>query len=223
MAFHDTLVERHAGLWRRMLDHPFLLQARDGALTNETFNTWLRQDYLFVEAARPFLGCLVARGPERHRGPLGEALAALADELELFRERARALGVELGGEKPGLVNHAYVQFLLATGFRADYAEAFAVYYGAERAYHESWQVVREGLDPESPWQPFVENWAGDEFASFVAFLGEEVDRLAADASAEGRERMVRAFGTTVKYEIAFWEMALRGPGWFGIGALGGDG
>lgn len=217
MSFTDDQLRRHADLWDHMLSHPFLRRAREGSLPDEAFRTWLRQDYHFVRAARPFLGVLLDRAPESHRDFLADALAALGDELALFREQARALEVPLQGVEPGLVNHAYVHFLVATAHRADYRCALTVYYVAERAYHESWRVVAEGTeDRASPWQPLIRNWAGAAFGEFVAELGARLDALAAQSSGEDRRRMGELFRRTIVYEIAFWQMAVDGPRWPGL-------
>lgn len=214
--FASTLLDRHAGLWQRMLDHPFLQQARDGELDDEIFNTWLRQDYLFVEAAIPFVGALISKAPiPRLRAALAPIPTALEEELELFRERAGALGVDVDDVEPGFVNHAYVQFLLAAGAREDFPGAFTVYWVAEKAYHESWKVVEPAIGEDHPWRPFVENWAGDEFAGLVEFLEGEVDRIAAEAGEATRQRMDELFEMTTRYELAFWQMAYDGPQWPG--------
>lgn len=216
MSFASEQVARLRPLWDRMLDHRFLTRTRDGTLPDETFAVWMRQDYLFVEAAVPFIATLVSRAPPEHRGRLASFLPALEEELGLFRERAEAVGVELGATPASFTCHAYVQFLLATGYRCSYAEGFAVLYVAERAYHDSWKVVREGLDRDSPWWPFVENWSGDAFAEWVAWLEGVLDELAEAAGPAERERMAELFELTTRYEIAFWEMAAEGEGWPGI-------
>jgi hypothetical protein len=79
-------------------------------------------------------------------------------------------------------------------------------------------VVRRGLDRASPWYPFVENWAGEAFARYVAFLEMRLDALASVASPAERARMSELFELTVRYEIAFWEMAATGEGWPGLEA-----
>lgn len=218
MGFCAAQLDRVGLLWKRMLEHPFLLRTRDGTLPQRTFATWMRQDHLFVEAAIPFMGGLLARAPRAHREPLTEAIVALHRELALFRERAMEAGVSLDDVEPSFTCHAYIQFLLATAARAGYGEAFTVLYVAEKAYHESWKVVAEGIDPDSRWIPFVENWAGESFGEYVAYLEGELDRLAAGAGPATLERMARSFELTVRYEIAFWEMALSGEGWPGLGA-----
>lgn len=216
MGFCATQQDRLTPLWERMLSHPFLVQTRDGTIPHDTFATWMRQDYLFVEAAIPFLAALIPKGPASHWEPMTQAIGALIRELRLFEERAEAVGVEIKGTQPAFTTHAYIQFLLATAQNASYEEAYTVLYAAEKAYHDSWKMVREGLDPASPWWPFVENWAGPEFGAYVVYLQLELDKLAKEAGPERLDRMVEAFETTVRYEVAFWEMAMTGEEWPGI-------
>ena len=217
MGASADLLARVRPLWEEMLRHPFLVETRDGALPEGTFARWMRQDYLFVEAAIPFMGTLLAKAPAGHRKPLADAISAFHSELGLFRERAGAVGVDLDGVRPSFVCHAYIQFLLATGALASYAEGFTVLYAAEKAYHDSWKVVKSGIDPASPWTGFVENWAGDAFAGWVSWLETELDGLGVEAGEAGRAGMADLFETTVRYEIAFWELAYgRVGGWPGV-------
>jgi formylaminopyrimidine deformylase / aminopyrimidine aminohydrolase len=215
MGFCTEQLDRVQPLWSRMLEHRFLLETRDGSIAHATFATWMRQDYLFVEAAIPFIAALIPKAPREHWELHSGVIAMLEKELGLFRERAEAAGVNFADLRPSFTNHAYIQFLLATAYRASYAEAFTVLYAAEKAYHDSWTVVKEGLDPDSPWHPFVENWAGEAFAGYVAHLETELDRLAAQAGPAERETMADLFELTTRYEIAFWEMAATGEGWPG--------
>ena len=216
MPFSHQQLDRFSPLWERMLQHRFLQETRDGTIDDATFGTWMQQDYHFVEAAIPMMAVLVAKAPEHHRKPLTDAIQALYAELELFGERAAAVGVELWAEEPSFICHAYIQFLMASVYEKSYAQGFTVLYTAEKAYHESWKVVKEGLDEESKWYPFVENWAGDAFAEYVAFLENELDALADSAGPAERERMTELFQMTTRYEIAFWEMAATGAGWPGL-------
>lgn len=216
MGFAMEQIQALRPLWERMLSHPFLLGTRDGTLPRETFIRWMQQDYLFVEAAIPFFGVLLSKAPSRHRRPISKAIDALHKELDLFRERAAAVGAGLEGVEPAFICHAYIQFLMATAYQRTYAEGYTVLYAAEKAYHDSWKVVQAGLDPSSPWTPFVENWAGDAFHSYVAYLEAELDLLAETVGPEERARMSGLFRHTTLYEIAFWEMAIRGPDWPGV-------
>ena len=216
MGFCAEQLARVKTLWEQMLDHRFLTETRDGRIAQETFSTWMQQDYLFVEAALPFVATLLTKAPREHWEALAGVISAVQAELKLFEERSGTFGVDLRGAEPSFTNHAYIQFLHATASHASYAEAYSVLYVAEKAYFDSWSVVKAGLDPKSPWYPFVENWAGEKFAQYVSYLERELDELAEKAGAAERARMAGYFELTLKYEIAFWEMAASSEGWPGI-------
>ncbi|MDH3458686.1 MAG: hypothetical protein OER90_17740, partial [Gemmatimonadota bacterium] len=167
MSFCRQQLTRLGSLWGTMLSHRFLEETRDGTISDDRFAVWMRQDYLFVEAAIPFIAALIPRAPRDHWEPLAGVITALEKELRLFEERAKAVGIDLRGAPPVFTNHAYIQFLLASAYRASYAEAYTVLYTAEKAYHDSWKVVEAGISRDSKWYPFVENWAGNAFAQYV--------------------------------------------------------
>jgi thiaminase/transcriptional activator TenA len=216
MGFCTEQLTRIRPIWQRMLDHRFLKETRDGRIAHATFANWMQQDYLFVEAAIPFIAALVPKAPLLHRKALTQALPVLDKELDLFRERAVAAGVDLKRVKPSFTNHAYVQFLLATAYSRSYAEAFTVLYVAEKAYYESWMIVRAGIDRASIWYPFVENWTSEAFKGWVDYLQMSVDDLAGEAGDMERARMAELFELTAKYELAFWEMAATSADWPGL-------
>jgi len=218
MPFTSEQLARVRTIWDRIVSHPFLIQTRDGTIRPATFATWLRQDYLFVEAAIPFLAALIPKAPPKHVEPVTQSIAALYRELELFRDRADAADIDVTDVQPSFTNHAYIQFLLASACRESYAGAFTVLYTAEKAYYDSWMVVRRGLDRSSIWFPFVENWTGEAFAGYVQYLEGELNKLADGAGRAERTRRAALFETTAKYELAFWEMAATGEGWPGLDA-----
>ncbi|MEE9132746.1 MAG: hypothetical protein V3U13_04225 [Gemmatimonadota bacterium] len=216
MSFCQEQLATVLPIWERMLDHRFLKETRDGTIANETFANWMQQDYLFVEAAIPFIAALMPKAPADHRAALGQALPVLERELDLFRERAKTAGVDLRNVEPSFTNHAYIQFLLASAYSKSYGEAYTVLYVAEKAYYDSWMVVRAGIDKRSVWYPFVENWTSEAFAGWVDYLAKELDALAEEAGPAERARMAQLFELTAKYELAFWEMAASGGGWPGL-------
>jgi thiaminase len=217
MKFCHEQLARVQPVWERILDHRFLRETRDGTIAHETFATWMRQAYVFVEAAIPFIALLIPKAPKDHRSGLGVVIPTLEKELELFRDRAKAAGVSLERIQPAFVNHAYIQFLLSTGYGRPYAEGLTVLFVAEKAYYESWMQVKAGIDRNSVWYPFVENWTSEAFAGWVEHLEAQVDELAEQAGPSERLAMERAFELTAKYELAFWEMAATGGTWPGLG------
>ncbi len=213
--FHEELIERARPVWDAMLAHPFLSAVADGSIPDERFAAWLRQDYLFVQEAVPFLALLVAKAPLAHRSPLVQATLALEAELALFERMAREHGVALTGVEPAPTCHAYIQFLHATGYGRPYPEAFTVLYAAERAYLDSWSHVKRLQREPSRWQAFINNWTSDTFRRYVEWIGSELDALAAAATPAGRDELAALFVTTARYELRFWDMASGGERWPG--------
>jgi hydroxymethylpyrimidine/phosphomethylpyrimidine kinase len=217
--FGDQQVARNKELWDQMLCHALLRQMRDGTIDDETFGRWMRQDYLFVQSAIPFLAALIPRGPASHWQPLARAIGTLEREVRLFDEQARELGVSLRDARPSPTGHAFNQFLLELAQTSSYEEAYSGLYAAHRATHESFRFVASGLSPDSPVKPFVKNWAGREFAFYLGYLGRELDGLAGEATPAALEGMATNFERVIRHEIAFFDAALTGEDWLGGEAL----
>jgi hypothetical protein len=46
----DELVSRHTAAWQAATIHPFLAGVRDGSVSEDSFDRWLAQDYLYAQA-----------------------------------------------------------------------------------------------------------------------------------------------------------------------------
>ncbi|RPI27104.1 MAG: hypothetical protein EHM61_09615 [Acidobacteria bacterium] len=212
MAFHHFLLSNTQALWDKMLDHEFLRQTATGEIPFDVFANWLRQDYLFVREAIPFIAVVLSRGPDSVRPGLAAAIPALESELELFQRIAGEKGIQLSGEMTPTC-HAYVQYMIATAHAGSFEEALTLLYCAEKAYFDCWSFVRRTLTGASPWREFVDRWSNESFAGWIKWLEEEIDKLLQQASETGRQRMAETFRLTTRYEYLFWEMALRGESW----------
>jgi thiaminase/transcriptional activator TenA len=213
--FTDELRVAADELWEAQLAHPFVRSVADGTLAPEPFRQFVRQDYLFlIEYARLLaLGC--ARAPR-----LGEMerLAALArevleTEMELHRGFAAEWGISreaLEAERPTATTRAYTDFLLRTAALGDFAELVAALLPCMWGYSWLGKRLAEREPPaDRRLARWIETYASDEFAQLADWCREVTDAVAADAGTEVRARMVEAFLTSSRYELAFWEMAWR--------------
>ncbi len=212
-AFHQQLLEQAGDLWQAMLAHRFLKMTAEGSIPDATFKTWMRQDYIFVRDAIPFIAVLLAKAPVECRPNLTQVLPALDIELNLFRKNAEAHGVNLENVQPSPTCHAYLQFLMATVYGRSFEEGFTVLYAAEKAYLDSWMQVKENLKGKSPWQAFIDNWTSPAFQQYVDWLAATLDELAKGKPKVELERMSDLFLMTARYEYLFWEMAATGQEW----------
>lgn len=199
------LIAAHPDGWRAATRHPFLDGVREGSLPSGAFETWLVQDYLFVDDLRVFQARLLARAPRAAQPAVAGGLVALVDELGWFEERAERLGLSLEADHHPTAA-AYRDFMVALE-RVVYPAAITALWAIERAYLESWQGAKPG---HPDYREFVEHWTVPEFAAYVEALEGAADAALKEASAEEREEAERAFLEVARLERDFWEMAYAG-------------
>ncbi|HEX6548711.1 MAG TPA: thiaminase II [Candidatus Dormibacteraeota bacterium] len=219
MGFSDQLRAAADPIWRAQLEHPFVRGIGDGTLDLVRFRFWVRQDYRFlVEYCRLFaLGA--ARSPDL------ETLTRFADllqatartEMDLHRAYAADFGideVELEATPMAPTTQGYTDFLLRTAATDDFAELAAALLPCMWGFAEVGSALAAGPRPADPrYAAWIAAYAGEEFRALATWCRALVDRLAADAGEASRERMTRAFVTSSRYELAFWEMAWRLEEW----------
>uniref|UniRef100_A0A061SG71 Transcription activator n=1 Tax=Tetraselmis sp. GSL018 TaxID=582737 RepID=A0A061SG71_9CHLO len=207
----DDLKNSFSDLWARSaVDHPFLVAVRKGTIKDEQYNTWLLQDYLFVQTFTRFAGKVLAKAPdEEGMFLILRSLGVLPDELRWFRTtlESRGVPVDLSEEQPVL--RRYREALERWGDELDWAEAVLVYYAVEHVYGTAWGTCAAGA-PE-PYRTWAMRWGSPEFAAFC----DDLERAAAKALhyeggalPEGRrERAEELFREVLELEEEFWSMA----------------
>ena len=213
MGFTQKLLEEHAPLWQRATHHPFLEETAALTIPDRVFAQWLAQDYLFGVDYTRFLALLSARAPGEFMESLGRSVGVMLNELALFRKMAKRAGVDLASAKPLPTCRAYTDYLLRLAYRESFPVCFTSLWTLERAYYEAWRWVKENLRGESPWQEFIDNWTTPEFASFVEWLGESLDRIAEGQDPAELAEMEENFILTCHYEERFWQMSYSGESW----------
>ena len=203
----QDLIDRHREAWQSATKHPFLDGAREGSLSQNAFETWLVQDYLFVTDGLAFQSHIVARAPRRDQGLLINGLAALEAELGWFEEQAGRWNLKLDTSRHS-TTEAYRDFLNSLEPDA-YPTKITALWALERVYLESWRNAAPG---HPDYREFVEHWTTPEFAVYVAGLGEAADDALEAADESERERAEAAFVEIVRLEREFWEMAIEEEG-----------
>jgi thiaminase/transcriptional activator TenA len=211
------LRESVAEVWEAQHRHPFVTGIGDGTLDVERFKVWLRQDWLFlIEYARMLaLGAARAPDPSTMTRFAGLTRATLEDEMSLHRSYAERFGIsesELDAEQMLPTTQGYTDFLVRTASQGDFPELVAALLPCMWGYSELGLRLAERARPaDERYADWIEMYASDEFAELAAWCRDLTDRI------EGgdRGRMGRAFATSSRYELAFWEMAWSGESWPG--------
>jgi thiaminase/transcriptional activator TenA len=216
--FTDGLVAANAPLWRAATAHHFVRELGADTLSEDVFRRYLVQDFAFVEALVTLLGYAVARAPgmPAKRRLAGFLAAVTGDETNYFERALAALGAAEAFAAPDRITltettERFRALMTAAGERGSYAEILAIMAPAEWVYLE-WARACPLPGPKPFYlAEWIELHAIPAFADFVGWLRGELDREAAAASAEARERLGTLFRTTLELERDFFEAAYGGP------------
>jgi thiaminase (transcriptional activator TenA) len=206
-------------VWQAQREHPFLRGIADGTLTLGRFCFYVRQDYLFLIEYARLLALGAARSPDLATMTRFSELTTeiLTTEMDLHRSFAAELGVsaaELEAESPAPTTQGYTDFLVRTAAQGDFAELAAALLPCMWGYAEIGQMLAaEGRSPDDRYARWVDMYASAEFGELAGWCRALVDRLGAALADGGRARLQRAFLTSSRYELAFWEMAWNGERW----------
>ena len=205
-------------IWRAQHEHPFVAGVADGTLAVERFARYVRQDYLFLVDYARLLALGAARAPdlETMRRFADLAQSILGEEMELHRAFAREFGIgdaELEAEPPDWRTRAYTDFLLRTAALGSFGALAAALLPCMWGYAEigARLAQRPDTSPEPRYQRWIETYAADDFQELAAWCRGLVDRVAAAAGDDERERMRRAFVQSSEHELAFWDVGLESP------------
>jgi thiaminase/transcriptional activator TenA len=200
------------------LDHPFVRGIADGSLDPKVFENWVKQDYRYlIEYARVFGFCAARADTLDAMTWYANVLhLTLATEMELHRQYAKRFDIseqELESTPMWPTTRAYTDFLVRFAQSGDYAEAVAVLLPCTWGYVDLAFELAKGKPPaDRRYADWIVQYSAPEFAAASDWLKNEMERVAADKSTMGRERLVDLFVTSCRYELAFWEMCWRGEG-----------
>jgi thiaminase/transcriptional activator TenA len=195
----------------RQLAHPTVRGIAAGTLDEGRFRAWLIQDYLFLLDYVRLFALTAARAPDT------DALGRLVDlahstfheELSLHRSYAAEFGLteaDLDGADKSPACAAYTDFLLRTATTADYPEVLAALLPCMWGYSELGRAMAAaGLPTEPRYRRWVETYADPGFADLAAWCAALLDRAAQGLPPASLAACQRAFLTSLRHELAFWD------------------
>jgi thiaminase (transcriptional activator TenA) len=195
----------------RQLAHPTVRGIAAGDLEPGRFRAWLVQDYLFLLDYVRLFALAAARAPDSDSlGRLVDlAHATFHQELSLHRAYAAEFGlaeVDLDRAEKSPECAAYTDFLLRAAATADFAEVLAALLPCMWGYSELGRsMAATGLPAEARYRRWVQTYADPAFAALAAWCADLLDRAAEGLPAARLAACERAFLTSLRHELAFWD------------------
>lgn len=200
-----SLFSKNNDLWLQASEnHTFLVGCADGTISTKQFNTWLVQDFIYVNSFHGFLESVMKSALTVDGDILKSGMVALNNELAWFKERGSERGLDLSAT-PLPTTLKYKEFMQSMS-TSNYSTQIVALYLIERVYQRAWTLVLERGGNDGMYSQFAINWGNKDF-------GEYVDQLELVAEREAKENVIDAteldllFREIMNLEVMFWDMA----------------
>jgi thiaminase (transcriptional activator TenA) len=207
-----------AGIYERILAHPFAVGMTRGDLDREAFRHFMLQDDHLMHSYVRTLSLLAARSPDMAAAEMftRHATEATAAARQLHGEIKRDLGVseeDAAAEPVAPTTLAYINFLRATAYGDTFADALGAMLPCYWMFWEVCHALAAKSSPDPLYARFLTTYGGEDFARFAKEVLELTDRFGTNIAVREREQMRDRFVTAATYEWMFWDAAYRREGW----------
>ncbi len=219
MSISEDLYRTAEPIWAAQLEHPYVRGIADGSLDEELWKNWIRQDYRYLKEFARVFAWAVARADRLESMGWYAAILELTlnTEMQLHRDYAARFGIteeELEATEMWPTTRAYTDFLVRTAADGDMMDLLAALLPCAWGYvYLAKRLARADLPEDQRYADWIRQYASEEFEEVADWLRAELDRVAAHAGPEKRERLERIFVVSSHYEARFWEMCWTGESW----------
>jgi thiaminase/transcriptional activator TenA len=203
----QRLRERGASQWAAAVAHPMVAQIGAGTLPHETFRFYFEQNLPYLrEYARAIAYAAAGTSDRGAVSVLARFLSQIADvEIpanEAFLERLGGSPAEPAFMLP--TTYAYTRHLLDATRRGGLAVALAALLPCQWSYGEIGRHLARSLPDDPVYRDWISMFAGDGYDDLVVASTELLDQA---CTAGDQAFTSDAFDRSVRYEIAFWQLA----------------
>ena len=209
----ETFRRDCSAVWDSLHAHPFIRELAAGTLPPEKFRFYVEQNLMYLpEYARTLaVGAAKARDLDDVRYLVGAVTNVLESEIPENRElheRVLSLGASDRGGSLAMApaNLAYTSFLVATAFREGPAEVMAAITPCTWSYGDIASSLESVVD-HPVYAEWIRFFGTPEYGTIVGEMRARLDRMAASVDEAARARLSELFTTSVRLELAFWDMA----------------
>jgi thiaminase/transcriptional activator TenA len=214
--FRDELWQAMDGVYREIVDHPFLTGLTDGSLPRDVFRHYVVQEAHFLPDYARALAACAARSPEPTSVQRFARDAAMTVEVEhsLVVELLAAFGLdESDARKVPLspTTVGYASYLVRTCSLGTYPEALGAIVPCYWIYARVGEKLLAESSPDPLYAWWIETYGGEGYQETVAGVLDLLDRLT--LTEEERARLLERAVTTARFEWMFWDAAWRQETW----------
>jgi len=204
-------------IWKKILQHPFVLELYRGNLPLEKFKFYILQDYHYLFTAIKNFGVIVSKAPTVR------AMREVADILQLeaqsefdgYKDFLKQIGhtiQEAAEIEPISVSLSYSSFLVSTSTLQSYPEAITAVLPCFWSYAEIAEVHKDKLKTNK--NQLYKDWANAYLSDSYLHLVEKIKDLVNEAGKNfPYHKLKEVFANASRYEYLFWDAAYHKTIW----------
>ncbi|UCG19773.1 MAG: thiaminase II [Deltaproteobacteria bacterium] len=218
MKFTDFLWDSIGGIYKKILEHPFIQGLTDGSLSEEAFVFYAVQDALYLRDFARGLAIIGAKAPEdrwlmmfaEHARDTIQVERALHESF--FRDW-KLTEEEVYKTPPAPNNLLYTSYLLKVAYERPFHEGMGAFLPCYWIYGEVGKELEKRGSPKELFRRWIQTYASEEFDSIVQQVLKVMDEISLKLT-DSEKGMVREhFVTTSKMEYLFWDMGFSQQRW----------
>src|SRR5215471_13320850 len=197
-------------LWRRQLEHPFVVALGNGSLPRANFEFYIRQDALFLdELTKTFAYATTKTTDHDEMEQFGKYLLnTLLVEAELHRRYGERFGLtptEMATTRMAPTNYAYTRHLLSIAATATLPELLTAILPCAWIYAEVGRHLVGNTPPatDHPYGEWLKMYASPDFDVVERWIRERLDTYAARMHPEDEAHLQEIFRISTCYEWLF--------------------
>lgn len=203
--------------WKKIINHPFVVELYTGTLPMEKFNFYILQDYHYLVTAIKNFGVIASRADsvETMREVVEILHLESTSEFEGYGDLLIELGhtIEEASEiEPVPASVSYGSFLLSTSSTRPFAESITSVLPCFWSYAEIASSHRDRIEGNSNgiYREWAEVYLTDSYLSLV----EKIKGLVNAAGERYQyDRLKNVFITASRYEHMFWDAVYNKDNW----------
>jgi thiaminase/transcriptional activator TenA len=207
--------------WDLYARHAFVEGLKDGTLPKKAFLHYLIQDYVFlIHFSRAWaLAVVKSESLEELKIASGTVNALVNFEMQLHVGICAEHGIseeQLFEAEEEFANLAYTRYVLDAGQNGDLVDLLAALMPCVLGYGEIGERLGREATEGTPYQQWIDTYAGEEFQDVCRDVGGMLDRAVAARIGEDFEasprwaKLCERFTMATKLEAGFWDMGMAG-------------
>ncbi|NEN74800.1 thiaminase II [Pelistega sp. NLN82] len=217
MMFFEQLKLAAKQEWQAYTQHEFVRLLAKGTLEKESFQHYLKQDYLFLLHFTRAWGLAIYKSHSFAQMRYAQTgINALLDtEIGLHIDYCKEWGIteeQLLQEPESSACVAYTRYVLDCGLSGSLPELYTALMPCLVGYAETveWLLAQPfTIEENNPYYPWIAMYSSKEYTEAVEIAKQQFECMVSGLTPAQQDKLIDIFKTATRMEVAFWEMGLH--------------